>query len=271
MGTAEWSDMRMARPPEDDLYYEFFKAKHSTEYLEKYVGQHQFAGRCLRDRIRFGFKVDTIKKSDTVWIITGSTTTFRAPKLIVASGLSSTPNMPNLPGKVNFEAPVIHQEGFGQSSVLTSPQLQNVTVVGGGKSAADMVYACVKAGKSVSWIIRASGTGPGFFLSPKGKGPYKNAFELGSTRVASTISPSILNPDNWWTRFINGTALGQKLASSVWDGADKETRDGADFDGRKNAREGFENLRPGAPLVDPLPCAMQRSAACCADQIAILV
>ena len=239
--------MSMQRPPEDDIYYEFFKAKHTSKYLENYLDHHRFAGQSLRDRVRFGFKVNTIKKPDKIWIITGDAATFHASKIIVASGLTSTPNMPELPGMDHFEAPVIHQESYGQSSVLSSAKFQNVTVIGGGKSAADMVYASVKAGKSVSWIIRATGTGPGFFVSPKGRGPYKNAFQIGSTRIVSTLSPSIFNPDTLWTRFVHKTNVGQKIVYAIWGGADKETRADAGFDGRPNALEGFDNLKAHVP------------------------
>lgn len=202
--------MRMLRPPENDLYYELFKARHTSNYVEEYVDHRRFADQSLRDRIRFGFEVKSIKKLDKVWIVTGDTAVFRASKIIIASGLTSTPNMPEVPGKDHFDAPVIHQESFGQSSVVSSAEFQNVTVLGGGKSAGDMVYASVKAGKSVSWIIRASGTGPAFFVSPKGKGPYKNASQIASVRIASTLSPSIFNPETLWTRFVHGTNLGQK-------------------------------------------------------------
>ena len=239
--------MRMPRPPEDDLYYEFFKAKYTSRYVENYVDHHRFAGQSLRDRIKFGFKVNTIKKPGNIWIVTGDTAIFHTPKIIVASGLTSTPNMPEIPGIEHFEAPVIHQENYGQSSVLSAAEIQNVAVIGGGKSAADMVYASVKAGKSVSWIIRASGTGPAFFVSAKGKGPYKNAFQIGSTRIVSTLSPSILNPDTWWTRLVHKTSVGQKIVNAIWGGADKETRADADFDGRPNALEGFDKLKPHAP------------------------
>ena len=249
VGAAQWSDMPMDRPPEDDVYYGFFKAKHTTEYLERYLDHHHFGGRTLRNRILFNFKVRSIKKrdTDTSWTIAGDKAIFRAAKVIAASGMSSTPNMPALPGKANFEAPIIHQKGFGQSSVLSSSQFGKVTVIGGGKSAADMVYACVKAGKTVSWIIRPSGTGPGYLISPKGKGPYKNAFELGSTRFLNTLSPSINCPDTWWTRFLNRTNLGRHLVMAAWNGADAETLKYADFDGRQDALESFQNLKPKAP------------------------
>ena len=168
--------MRMPHPPENGLYYDFFKAKNTSKYVENCIDHHSFANQSLRDRIRFGFKVKTIKKPSNDWIVTGDTIVFRASKIIIASGLTSTPNMPDIHRLEHFEAPVIHQESYGQSSVLSSDKFQNVTVIGGGKSAADMVYSSVKAGKSVSWIIRPSGIGPAHFVSPKGKGPYKNAF-----------------------------------------------------------------------------------------------
>jgi hypothetical protein len=37
VGTAEFSHVQMARPPKTETYLEFFKAKHTTQYLESYV------------------------------------------------------------------------------------------------------------------------------------------------------------------------------------------------------------------------------------------
>lgn len=214
----------MPRPPENDTYYDFFKAKYTTQYLEEYADGRTFVGRTLRDRIRFGSHVRRVVKADGKWVIsvkdkTGDTYTIHSTKLIVASGLTSRQHMPCLSGKVKFDRPIIHQESFGQSSILSSSTVQHVTVLGGAKSSADMVYASVKAGKKVSWIIRETGTGPAFFLSPKGKGPYKNAVELASLRVASTLSPSFLAPSSWWTRFLHETALGRKIVKGLWTGA----------------------------------------------------
>lgn len=215
--------MPMSRPPEEDIYYEFFKAKHTTQYLEDYVDGHVFAGQTLRERIQFGARVDKITKVDGKWVISVTGNTFYTVKLMVASGLTSEQAMPNLPSREKFKGPIIHQENFGRSGILSSADTKHITVLGGAKSAADMVYASVKAGKSVSWIVRKTGTGPGFFLSAKGKGPYKNAFELGSIRVASTLSPSFLTPETWWTRILHESNFGRKVLEAVWRGADKET------------------------------------------------
>lgn len=251
VGTGEWSDMRMPRPPEEDIYYEFFKAKHTTQYLEDYIDQHSYADQTLRERIRFGFRVHSVKKESQAWTISGKdntnqTTTLRAAKVIVATGLTSTPNMPELHGQQQFEAQIIHQEEFGQSSILSSTDVKNVAVLGGGKSAADMAYAAVKAGKSVSWIIRKSGTGPGYLLSPKGIGPYKNAFDIANIRIAGTITPSVLSPNNWWNWLLHKSRWGRNLINAIWTGADKQCIDDANF-GRKDAKEGFEQLKPTAP------------------------
>jgi len=235
----------MPRPPETDTYYDFFKAKYTTQYLEEYVDKHNFADRTLRERIQFGTQVHRVLKVDGKWGVfvnskTRNTSTFRSTKLIVATGLTSKQYMPSLPGREKFGRPVIHQENFGQSSILSSTDVQRVTVLGGAKSSADMVYASVKAGKKVSWIIRHSGTGPAFFLSAKGKGPYKNAFELGSIRLASTLTPSFLTPESLWTRFLHETNTGRKIVQSIWTAANEEALPPANIKHR-------EKLMPHTP------------------------
>ena len=242
----------MPRPPEEDIYYEFFKAKHTTKYLENYVDWQKHAGKTLRDRIKFGFEVTSVRKLDGEWQVSGkevsgSRQAFQTSKLMIASGLTSVPKMPELPGKERFGGPIIHQEAFGSSNILTSPDIQNITVLGGAKSSADMVYSAVKAGKTVTWVIKATNTtGPGFFLSPKGKGPYKNAFEIGMTRLAATLTPSFMNGETWWTWFLHSSRYGVKMMSSFWESVDKETRKEANFEGRESL-QGFEKLSPHTP------------------------
>lgn len=243
----------MSRPPEEDVYYEFFKAKHTTQYLERYASTHSHSGKTLLDRIKLGTEVRSILRKNGEWIIesvdmaSGTKDTWQAAKLMVASGLHSIPNMPTLPGEELFHGPIIHQENFGSSDVLTSPDIKSITVLGAGKSSADMVYSAVKAGKNVSWIIKNTDTnGPGFFLSPKGKGPYKNAFEVGMTRIIATFVPSFLNGDSWWTWFLHSTKYGVRMMNTFWGAVDEETRKDADFKGRKSL-QGFEKLNPHSP------------------------
>lgn len=252
MGTAEFSDQAMIRPPDEDLYHEFFKAKHTTQYLESYVDQHRYAGQTLRDRIRFSMEVKSILKSEGKWTVVGIDRPsgiqhmFKTPKLIIASGLTSIPNMPSLPGKESFNGQILHQEDFGSSNVLTSTEVQNITILGAGKSSADMAYEAAKAGKTVSWILKATNTtGPGFFLSPMGKGPYRNAFEIGMPRVAATFTPSFMNGVNWWTKLLHSTKYGVRMMSAFWGTIDEDARKDANF-GRESL-QGFDKLEPHSP------------------------
>ena len=121
---------------------------------------------------------------------------------------------------------------------------KHVTVLEGAKSAADMVYALVKAGKEVSWVIQGSGSGPAAFLGSEGKGLYKNSAELGFTRIMGTLQPSPFTPQNRWTRFVHNTTLGQWVLSMVWNTADEVSAGGAEFHNRPGALESFKNLKP---------------------------
>lgn len=238
--------MPMARPPREEIYNGLFEAKHVTRYLENYVNAHIYQGRSLRDRIVFGFNVENVDKIDAHWVVHGRSAAerpkfFRASKLIVASGLTSVPNMPALPNGKDFSGQIVHQEGFGSSRTLESPEIKQVAVLGGGKSAADMVYACSKAGKSVSWIIRRSGSGPSIFLGSEGMGPYKNSTELGATRALVAASSSFFSTDSLFARFLDQTTLGRWLVRSVWSGVDKKSQ--AIFGSVAEAQNGFEKLK----------------------------
>lgn len=254
VGEWEFSDMPMTRPPEG-IYMETFKAKYTSQYLETYIDKQEWNGQTLRDRVMFEVDVQSVIKENGKWTITGrgtsgATTTVQASKVIVASGLTSVPNMPPLPGREAFENPIIHQKDFGSSNILSSDKVQNITVLGGGKSAADLVYDSVKAGKTVTWIIRAKGTGPGFLVSLASSLPPRAVYLLGTTRIMSTLSPSPFNANSWWNRFLQHTNMGRKQLGKVWTALHKSIVDPLKFDGRgSDAQErGFDKLKPHTPI-----------------------
>ncbi|KAL8689708.1 MAG: hypothetical protein Q9224_004582, partial [Gallowayella concinna] len=249
-GTWEYSDMSMPQPPKEDMYNGVFKAKYTSRYLESYIDQRVYAGKSIRERITYGFDVQRIMKEDGGWFISGRDATgehhLKTSRLIIASGLTSVPNMPTLPNQEAFENPIIHQKDFGQSTVLSSPDLNNVTVLGGAKSAADLVYDCVKAGKKVTWIIRKTGTGPGFLVSADSRISPQTIYALSTARVVSTLSPSLFNADSWWNRFIQRTRMGRKQSTKYWDAVDKAVAEVPNFDDRGTdvRKNGFQNLKP---------------------------
>ena len=117
----------------------------------------------MRDRILFGSRVEKVeKKTDGMWTISTQDShtgrrEFRSSRIVIATGLTSLPNIPTfLLRQKTFGGPICHHKDFGEvsKSLFNTPGCKNVVVLGGGKSATDMVYESVKKGKSVSWIIR---------------------------------------------------------------------------------------------------------------------
>ncbi|KAF2687279.1 FAD/NAD(P)-binding domain-containing protein [Lentithecium fluviatile CBS 122367] len=242
VGLSEYSDMPMQRPPESDCRNDFYRAKWTTHYLEQYVDRKDEQGHTLRDRIRFGIDVENIKKVRTSWKISckdaaGSTHTFDAKKLLIASGLTSVPDMPFFSGAEEFEGPILHSGDFGarEHDILSSEGIKKIAIIGGGKSSADMLYSAVKAGKEVSWIIRTTGTGAAM---PN---------EAASSRIVASISPSIFNAKNWWTYFLHSTSVGTWLLRCLIAKMDAEVRNEANYKGRESVK-GFEKLEYDAPL-----------------------
>jgi dimethylaniline monooxygenase (N-oxide forming) len=246
-GLAEFSDMPMEQPPDEDCKSGCFRAKYTTDYLENYVDQKSHAGHSLREKIQFGVEVQTIKKLGDNWHLSGLDSSnnmlhISTEKLIIANGGNAGQNFPDLPDKDTFEGIILHSEEFGESNVISSKDLQHVAVIGAGKSSADMIYESVKAGKTVSWIISNNGTGPGFFAPLDMKTPYKNAAEAAQTRLLSSFQPSLLNEHTLWTWFLHSTRIGVGIVKGMFLFVDKEVRKRADYTGRKSTK-GFEKLK----------------------------
>jgi len=139
------------------------------------------------------------------------------------------------------EAPIIHTENFGDTSIMESPDIKKLAVLGAGKSAADVGYRGVKEGKEVHWIIQKYGAGAPFFASGKGKGPFRNAFEAAHTRIVASLGPSIFNRGTIWTNFLQHNWIGRWLIAKLLGAQDQNIRNEADYRGRDNTK-GFAQL-----------------------------
>ncbi|KAF2708716.1 flavin-binding monooxygenase-like protein-like protein [Pleomassaria siparia CBS 279.74] len=252
-GLAEFADMVMARPPEEDCKNDLFRAKYTTKYLEDYVDKIRITDRSLRDRIQFNTRVQSITKVDGRWHLScivskdksdkGNTKLIVSAKLMIADGQSAVPRMPYIHGQEDFKGTMLHSIDFGQSNVIINDKVKHVTVLGGGKSAADMVYESAKAGKTVSWIIRKTGddsTGPGFLVPADVPTPYRNPGSGAQTRVMSSLQPCFMIKDSWWARFLHGTKIGTKIVTWIFKQADAQVQKRALFKERKIERLQYE-------------------------------
>lgn len=149
-------------------------------------------------------------------------------KLIVATGILSAPHLPTLPGADAFRASgaaLLHSSEFGTPqttpAVHDDPRVQNITVLGGGKSAYDAVYlaATTNPRRRVDWVIRKSGRGPAWVFPPHTYlGPFRAWKErLPVRRIFSFMSPWPF-PDRsgwgWLRRFLHAHPLGRRLSDA---------------------------------------------------------
>jgi len=249
---ARFSDCPIQNPDPDDVYFDFFPAKYVTKYLEDYVDSHIYAGKSLRERIRFNAAVQSVwQNRDTgLWIASADKlSVLSTSKLMICAGLTSIPNMPSLPGQDSFTGKIMHHRDFGSSSILVDPEVKHIAVLGGARSAADLAYAAATAGKQVSWIIRLCGGGAGGLLPAKGTGPYKNTNEVLCTRLAATLNPSMWAPQNWIARVLHQSRIGRGLVDWIWKTSNRSARREAGFkDSYRYDDSSYQNLQPRAPI-----------------------
>lgn len=185
------------------------------EYLRKYAADHDI----LR-RIRFNTTVERAERCERGWRLSfkNSKDVMETNKLIVATGVTSIPNMP-LAAQTdnNGTVPIVHSRDLGASySTLKSEKIQSVVVVGAAKSAYDAVYLLLSLGKRVTWIIRPDGAGPLAILPMELFGRF-NSIAVASTRLMTHMSPSILNTDGSLYRFFHKSRLGRWCVGMFWD------------------------------------------------------
>ena len=251
-----FSDVALSIPKDAPKLHDTFEAKYVTQYLEDYVDNHIYNGQSLRSRIQLNTEVLAVQKAGSEWTIRVNGTGAAAPstrckKLAVASGLTSSPLMPDIPrSSDDWSDRFLHHRDFGLRSdaiLAANSAYKNITVVGGGKSAADMIYASVKAeDKNVSWIIRQSGEGPGIFMNPAATGRYRNNAEAGATQKATTLNPSGFRPMIEWAKVMHKSATEVEDLESKLFAADRKYRSWANYRGRKDALPGFRRLEPKA-------------------------
>ena len=247
-----FSDDALEVPKDAPKLHDTFEAKHVAQYLEHYVDSHIYNGTSIRSRVRLNAEVRSVEKIGSGWILQVDGVvppSLRCSKLAVASGLTSLPVLPTFSHSHDWMAPVLHHRDFGVHSkaiLAASSAYKKVTVLGGGKSAADMVYGSIKAGKNVNWIVRKTGEGPGIFMNPAAAGRYGNNAEAGTTQNTTILNPSGFRPTLEWAQRLHQSASKREYLDSKLFAADRRYRAWANYRGRESALPGFRELEPKA-------------------------
>lgn len=193
-------------------------------------------------RTRLNTTITKVDKNELgSWqLLQKDSTTLTASKLVVASGASSGPYLPNIPQSEAFETPIIHSSQIGSNlDNLQGPTTQRITVLGAAKSSYDTVFLLLKAGKQVDWIIREDGTGPLAIMPPRLAGLF-NTIDIMATRACASASPAILNTKGVWYNVLQKTRLGRVFVKAFWRNLTRI----AEYQAGYHKSENAEKLRP---------------------------
>jgi hypothetical protein len=203
-----------------DLVHDHIPGEHVNDYLHKYAKEFD-----LYKHIRLDCAVNSAVEEEGVgWMIDMEqglepekvSYLIRARRLIVATGLTSEPFMPEMGGKHTFEAPIYHTSELAKAEKGLGP-FKKVVLLSGAKFSWDIACAYATAGVQVDWVIRESGHGP-CWMVPNRLTPFKIIPEyLLQTRLITWLSPCIFDDGFSWIRsFFHQHWLGRKIVDTFF-------------------------------------------------------
>ncbi|KAF8533366.1 hypothetical protein BDD12DRAFT_799267 [Trichophaea hybrida] len=233
-GAYEFADLPIPTDDVSDLKTAFIPSEILHACMQTYAEKFGVA-----DKVRFNTTVTGVEKDGDGWAVWIGDKRERFDKLIMATGLTSTPVIPEIP-REGFTAEVFHTANMGEKyEWLVSDKVSRVAIYGGGKSAQDAVYLCVKHGKQVDWIIRPDSVGngaeplyPTTLLGKTGNGAM-------SSRFAAAQQPSLDLLDNWsyWFFHSGKSRLGSWIHWTWWGYICKKMVDFAGYDKSENMKK----------------------------------
>ncbi|KAL2869594.1 flavin-containing monooxygenase [Aspergillus lucknowensis] len=151
----------------------------------------------------------------------------QAARLVIATGLTSTPHIPQIPGSETFDRFILHSKQLREQAQKLE-QSKAVVVVGGNKSAWDVCYTAARAGSQVHMVVRQDGGGPSY-LWPRqfSLGQFTVSLaKLSTTRLFALFDPAPFSsgPFSWQKRFLHQTYFGQMICQMFWTYLDKLIR-----------------------------------------------
>jgi cation diffusion facilitator CzcD-associated flavoprotein CzcO len=176
----------------------------------------------IYERLQFNSTVSLVESTELGWTVTVTTPDterkVHTAKLILATGLTSTPNIPQYKNADSFDRPFFHVKDFCRRADELKG-VNNVVVVGGAKSAYDVAYAMVESGATVDLIIKPDGTGPVWIAPPKVTPVQHRIDTILNVRALSWFSPCPWGDEDGYgavRRFLHKTTIGRMLVKGFW-------------------------------------------------------
>jgi putative flavoprotein involved in K+ transport len=105
-----------------------------VEYLGRYAARHAID-------VRTGVDVQTVGRDDAGWVLGMSSGTFRAARVVIATGHSNVPFVPSWPGELDGD--IVHSASYRNSAPFRG---RRVVVVGSGNSGAEIAVDLADGG-----------------------------------------------------------------------------------------------------------------------------
>lgn len=144
--------------------------------------------------------------------------TVTTAKIILATGLTSTPNLPSYAGAETFGRPLFHAKDFCRRAGELEGARRAV-VVGGAKSAYDVAYALARGGAAVDLVVRPDGHGP-VWIAPRYVTPLRRRMDtLLSVRCLTWFSPCPWGGEDGYggvRGLLHGTRVGRWVVDRFW-------------------------------------------------------
>ncbi|GKU07899.1 fad-containing monooxygenase [Fusarium langsethiae] len=174
------------------------------------------------DKVQFHTAVDLVERNgDAGWRLTVTSPAgnrfINTTRLVLATGLTSTPNMPSYKNAELFGAPLFHAKEFCKEA--PNLKVKKAIVVGGAKSAFDVAYALVHDGAEVDLIVRPTGNGPVWIAPPFVTPLKKRLDQLLNIRWMTWFSPCPWGEADGFPGvrdFLHGTAVGRLIVNGFW-------------------------------------------------------
>ena len=120
--------------------------------LKRYFGEYADAFG-LREKFRFGTKVERVERDATGWSVDGE----RVDGVVLANGTLAEPSIPSFPGR--FDGELLHSSRYKSASIFAG---KRVLIVGAGNSGCDIAVDAVHHAASVDLSVRR-----GYYFVPR--------------------------------------------------------------------------------------------------------
>ncbi|EME79788.1 uncharacterized protein MYCFIDRAFT_2169, partial [Pseudocercospora fijiensis CIRAD86] len=180
--------------------------------------------------VRLGRKVEEVRlrDGDGGWEVNwrgvdgNEEGTIVARRLVLATGLTSEPFVPDYPGQEKFKGLMIHsKQHTARASELA--RAENVVIVGGNKSGWDVAYSVARSGGKAHMLMRPCGAGPNYAWPRLYKflGKTSSIASLSLTRFWTLFDPWPFQKDgtlgtSWLRTFLHTYWLGRCITALFW-------------------------------------------------------